>query len=112
VNGSEEGRGERMQYNEERYDECGVEKKGRSRDINKRNKRVRSDKHDESESDEERQETLYKEDEKYEIVIRFSEKNQAIMKKVSPFVLTSTLASKIGDIEFAKILNDGKLFMC
>lgn len=111
MNGSEEGRGEKMEYNDGRYDECGVEKRGRSNDKDKRNKRVRSDKDEDSESDEERQESLYKEIEKYEVVIRFSEKSQAIMKKVSPFVLTSTLANKIGEIEFAKILNDGNLFV-
>lgn len=33
------------------------------------------------------------------------------MKKVSPFVLTTTLANKIGEIEFAKILNDGNLLV-
>lgn len=43
---------------------------------------------------------------KFEVVICFNEKNQEIMKKVSSFVLTTNLANKIGEIDFAKILND------
>lgn len=78
---------------------------------NNRSKRVRSENNDDSENDGENQGAFQKEMEKYEIVIRFNEKNQELMKKVSPFVLTTTLANKIGETEFAKILNDGNLLV-
>ena len=33
------------------------------------------------------------------------------MKKINPFVLTTNLASKIGEIQYAKVLNDGNLLV-
>lgn len=33
------------------------------------------------------------------------------MHKINPFMLTTTLAKKIGEIEYAKILNDGNLMV-
>lgn len=79
---------------------------------NKGNKRVRNEKDNDTESEEEGQAMIQKErEEKYVVIIRFNEKNQGSMKKVSPLVLTTTLANKIGDIEYAKVLNDGNLLV-
>lgn len=47
--------------------------------------------------------------EKYEVIIRFNEKSQDVMKKVNLFALTLALANKIGQI--ARILNDGNLLV-
>ncbi|KAI2657271.1 Arginine--tRNA ligase [Labeo rohita] len=100
-----------MDYNDGLYRGSGV---GRSRLNDKSNKRVRSDDGDEYENDDddERVDTFQKEiEEKYEVVIKFNVKNQENMKKVNPFVLTTSLVNKIGEIEFAKILNNGNLLV-
>ena len=49
--------------------------------------------------------------EKCIVIIRFNEKGQVSMKKINPFVLTTALASRVGEIIYAKILNDGNLLV-
>ncbi|XP_059813909.1 uncharacterized protein LOC132385715 [Hypanus sabinus] len=72
----------------------------------KGNKRIRNDSGESSES---------KEDEQVErgavVINGFNEKAQGHMKEMNPFVLTTTLANKVGEIVFAKVLNDGNLLV-
>ncbi|CAL9681974.1 unnamed protein product [Knipowitschia caucasica] len=44
-------------------------------------------------------------------IVRFNEKTQVNMKKLSPFILTAELNSKVGDIVSAKVLADGNLLV-
>lgn len=45
------------------------------------------------------------------VVLRFNERTQVHIKKLSPFVLTAELNSKVGDIVSAKVLSDGNLLV-
>ncbi len=106
MNGSEVGGWDNMDYNEGEDEEWGECRRRMSDKRTKGNKRVRNEKDNGIESDEERQVMVQKErEEKYVVIIRFNEKNQESRKKVSPMVPTTTLANKIGDIEYAKVLN-------
>ncbi len=65
-------------------------------------KRVRSDSVDDSEIEEKNQETSQEgRMEMYDVTIRLNEKNRDRGKGL-PFMLTTALATKIGEIEFAK----------
>lgn len=100
-----------MNNNDDWFDSSGKGRRGNVRMSDKNNKRVRSEDGEESEIDDERMDSFQKEIEKYEVVIRFNETNQEIIKKANPFGLTTSLANKIGQIEYAKILNDGNLLI-
>lgn len=45
------------------------------------------------------------------VVLRFNERTQVHIKKLSPFLLTAELNSKVGDIVSAKVLSDGNLLV-
>ncbi len=100
-----------MDDNEGEDEEWGESRRRTSDKRAKGNKRVRNEQDDGTESEEDGQITVQKEREEKFVVIRFNEKNQGSMKKVNPLVLTTTLANKIGDIEYAKVLNDGNLLV-
>lgn len=111
ANGSEIGRWESMDYNEG-LDEVWGDKRSRMSDKkDKGNKRVRNENEEDTGSEEEQEIPQKERNENYVVIIRFNEKNQESMKKVNPFMLTTTLAKKIGEIEYAKILNDGNLMV-
>lgn len=44
-------------------------------------------------------------------ILRFNETAQGNMMKLNPILLTTVLANKIGDIKYAKVLNDGNLMV-
>lgn len=44
-------------------------------------------------------------------VVEHQGKGTKRMKKINPFILTTTLANKIGEILYAKVLNDGNLLV-
>ncbi len=101
-----------MDYNEGGDEEWGESRRRISDKRAKGNKRVRNEQEDGTESEEDGQITVQKErEEKYVVIIRFNEKNQGSIKKVNPLVLTTTLANKIGDIEYAKVLKDDNLLV-
>lgn len=110
VNGSEIGRWGRMDYNEEEEGEW--EERGHtSIKKDKGNKRVRNESDDNSGSDKEQESVQKERNEEYIVIVRFNEKEQENMKRVNPFMLTTILAKKIGDIVYAKVLNDGNLMV-
>jgi len=77
----------------------------------KGNKRIRKENDEGSESEEEGHEQNKKEKENFIVIIRFNDKDQESLKIINPFVLTKHLASKIGEIVYAKVLNDGNLLV-
>ena len=73
-------------------------------------KRVWKENDERSEYDEEGHEQDQREiPEKYIVIMRFYEKAKENMKKINPFPLTTTLANKIGEIQYAKVRSDGNL---
>lgn len=100
-----------MDYNEEEEGEWEDKRGQTSGKKDKGNKRVRNETDDSSGSEKE-QESVQKEiKEEYVVIVRFNEKDQENMKKVNPFMLTTILSKKIGDIVYAKVLNDGNLMV-
>lgn len=112
VNGSDVGRCEEMEYSEEKEEENEGEFSKKRVSQVKGNKRIRNENDEISESEEEGQEQNKKEiHESFIVIIRFNDKDQENMKIINPFVLTKHLASKIGEILYAKVLNDGNLLV-
>lgn len=84
----------------------------KSRQSSKKEKRLRREGNESNESEEgEPEQTQRVRPEKFIAIIRFNEKGQENMKKINPFLLTTNLAGKIGEIQFAKVLNDGNLLV-
>ncbi len=116
VNESDVGRWAEMDYSEENEEENEGKLKGefskkRVSQV-KGNKRIRNENDEISESEEEGHEQNKKEiHENFIVIIRFNDKDQENMKIINPFVLTKHLASKIGEILYAKVLNDGNLLV-
>ncbi len=116
VNESDVGRWAEMDYSEENEEENegilkGEFSKKRVSQV-KGNKRIRNENDEISESEEEGHEQNKKEiHENFIVIIRFNDKDQENMKIINPFVLTKHLASKIGEILYAKVLNDGNLLV-
>ncbi len=115
VNGSEVGNGSwaEMVCNEEGDVENEGEI-GRMMHVNqsKGNKRVRNDHEERSVSEDDEIEGIQRDSpDKYTVIVRFNEKSQSDMKKINPFTLTTALANKVGEIIFAKVLNDGNLLI-
>lgn len=78
----------------------------------KGNKRVRKDHEERSESEDDEIEGVQRDSpDKYTVIVRFNEKSQSDMKKINTFTLTTALANKVGEIIFAKVLNDGNLLI-
>lgn len=116
VNGSDVGRWAEMDYSEGKDEENEGKLKGefsKKKDSQvKGNKRIRNENDEGSESEEEGQEQNKKEiQDNLIVIIRFNDKDQENMKIINPFVLTKHLASKIGEIVYAKVLNDGNLLV-
>lgn len=111
VNGLEVG-GVEMDSDEEREEEWGERGKQWQEKTMKRNKRVREEQDSRSESEDEGQnQTQGKREDKFIVIIRFNEKSQGSMKRTNPFLLTTTLTNKVGEIKYARILNDGNLLI-
>lgn len=113
VNGSDIGRWAEMDYSEEENEEKLKGELSKKKDSQaKGNKRIRNENDDGSESEEEGQEQNKKEiHDNLIVIIRFNDKDQENMKMINPFALTKHLASKIGEILYAKVLNDGNLLV-
>ncbi len=116
MNESDVGRWAEMDYSEEKEEENEGILKGEfsKKKVGqvKGNKRIRNENDEISESEEEGYEQNKKEiHENFIVIIRFNDKDQENMKIINPFVLTKHLASKIGEILYAKVLNDGNLLV-
>ncbi len=114
MNESDVGRWAEMDYSEEKEEENEGILKGEfsKKKVGqvKGNKRIRNENDEISESEEEGYEQNKKEiHENFIVIIRFNDKEN--MKIINPFVLTKHLASKIGEILYAKVLNDGNLLV-